>query len=305
MRPFLTALGLTLVAAAGAQSLTVMTYNIHLDLASGGADAWPSRREAVANTIAAISPDVFGVQEALPAQVAFLDEALPGYRYVGTGRDGEAGGEHSAIFYAPARYEVLAASTFWLSPTPDTVSVGWGAAFPRVATWARLRERASGAVLLLVNTQLDQGSASARAEGLSLVRMVADSLAGPGIPVVLMGDLGATPERLEIRKLRRRYDDAYDESVTRRRGPTGTFAGFDGRQLAGRNRVDYVLTRHEPPARVEAYRVVEAERDGIYLSDHLPVVAEVSFGAARREAIAAEAAVGRRTGRTRGPPPAG
>lgn len=292
VRPFLTTLALMGWVAATAQSLSVMTYNVRVASDGDGRDAWPIRRGAVANTIAAASPNVFVVQEALPEQVAFLNESLPGYDYVGIGRDGAAGGEHSAIFYLSKRYDVVDESTFWLSPTPDTVSIAWGAASPRIATWARLQERSSGGEFLFVNTHLDHKSATARSRGLALIEAVIDSLAEPGLPVVLVGDLNAPPETPQIRKLRRRFDDAFDETVGKRESPAGTFVGFDGSQLRRGFRIDYILTRPAPPARVGDYRVIDAQRDGRYLSDHLPVVAEVSFGKARRRLTAAGALPG-------------
>ena len=214
-----------------AQSLAVMTYNLRVDLPSDGDDAWPNRRERLVEVMAAAAPDLLGVQEALPAQLSYLKSALRGYDYVGVGRLGAEGGEHTALFYKVSRVEVLQSSTFWLSRTPDTVSIDWGAAYPRIATWARLRTRDSGEELLVVNTHLDHKSSEAQREGLALLTRTIDSLAEPGLPVILMGDFNMTSDRSAIRQLRDDYVDAYRGADNRRTGPTGTLAGFDGRNL--------------------------------------------------------------------------
>ena len=43
----------------------VMTYNIRLDLATDGDDAWPHRRHALTALVAYYAPDLVGMQEVL------------------------------------------------------------------------------------------------------------------------------------------------------------------------------------------------------------------------------------------------
>jgi hypothetical protein len=50
----------------------------------------------------------FGTQEAKYHQLVELTDSLPGYKWVGAGRDdGKQGGEHSAIFYKAGRFKLL------------------------------------------------------------------------------------------------------------------------------------------------------------------------------------------------------
>jgi hypothetical protein len=71
-----------------------------------------------------------------------LEAGLPNYNYVGVGRDdGITKGEFSAIFYKKSDLRVLQEDTFWLSETPEKVSVGWDAALPRICTYAQFRTR--------------------------------------------------------------------------------------------------------------------------------------------------------------------
>ena len=84
-------------------------------------------------------PDLLGGQELLRHQLADLAARLPDYAWLGAGRDdGADGGEFNPIFYRRERLEPLDSGTFWLSPEPARPgSRGWGAACPRVVTWAR------------------------------------------------------------------------------------------------------------------------------------------------------------------------
>ena len=146
-------------AAEGAP-VRVMSFNLRLNVASDGDDAWPNRRDAAAEIVR--GADVVGVQEALPGMLDDLDARLPGFARVGVGRDADGGGEQSAVLYRTDRFEALDAGTFWLSPTPDVPgSVGWDAALPRIATWVQLRER-GGAAFVVVNTHFDHVGAVAR-----------------------------------------------------------------------------------------------------------------------------------------------
>ena len=77
-------------AAAQNRSSTgvrAMTYNIRLDLASDGDNAWPRRKEMVAALIRHEAPDLLGMQEVLLGQKRDLEQALPEFAMVGVARD--------------------------------------------------------------------------------------------------------------------------------------------------------------------------------------------------------------------------
>ena len=59
--------------------LKVMSYNIRLDNPKDGDNAWPNRKEATIGMINTLKPDVFGVQEALPHQVQYVEENAVDY----------------------------------------------------------------------------------------------------------------------------------------------------------------------------------------------------------------------------------
>ena len=116
----------------GKEVFRVMTYNIRYagNEETDGVNAWSKRKNLVASMISFNHADIIGVQEALLLQLDDLTELLPGYSWVGFGRDdGVKKGEFSAILFRNDRFEVLTHSTFWLSETPDVPSKGWDAAF--------------------------------------------------------------------------------------------------------------------------------------------------------------------------------
>ncbi|HMI78382.1 MAG TPA: endonuclease/exonuclease/phosphatase family protein, partial [Ferruginibacter sp.] len=111
------------------QEIKIMSYNIRLDVASDGENRWDLRKDKVAGLMNYYEADFIGAQEVQHHQLKYLLENLNGYSHIGVGRDdGKEKGEYSCIFYNNEKFKVIQQSTFWLSPTPDSVSFGWNAA---------------------------------------------------------------------------------------------------------------------------------------------------------------------------------
>src|SRR5690242_12968046 len=91
---------LPFVSLVAQSPLQVMTFNLRLNIASDSLNAWPYRKDHAALQIRFYEATSVGVQEALHDQLVDLQERLPGYAYIGGGRDdGKTKGEASAIFY--------------------------------------------------------------------------------------------------------------------------------------------------------------------------------------------------------------
>lgn len=141
----LAALALAGVSRAETLELKVMTYNIRTMSIPDGLDNWYLRRSHVAALIASEKPDLFGLQEAYTAQAEYIAKRLEDYEWFGPAReDGKALGERCPIFYRRDRFDLLASGAFWYSETPDRPSKSWDAAFPRLVTWGRFKDRATG-----------------------------------------------------------------------------------------------------------------------------------------------------------------
>lgn len=267
--------------------LRVMTFNIRYDNAGDGENRWEKRRDLVVKTIEAHGPAVLGVQEALKHQLDYLLEKLPRYESLGVGRaDGESAGEFSALLYDPKRFECLAWETFWLSDTPSKPgSRSWGNGIPRICTWAKLRERASGRLLLVYNAHLDHRSQPSRARSLELIAArAAGELGGSGrgdatpqaAGLVIMGDFNASELSNEIRYILGEESIGVVDTfrvLHREAKYVGTFNGFEGK--ADGAKIDYLLANG-------ALEVVEAaigrqHEEGRYPSDHFPVTATLRW----------------------------
>lgn len=254
-------------------ALTVMTFNIRYDNPDDGRHAWPNRRDHLVSLIKFYRPDLLGVQEALHGQMQDLADRLPSYEWFGRGRGANpTDGEYSAVFYRPDRLELLDHQTFWLSPTPDEPeSVGWDAALPRIVTWGRLTDRATGATFYHFNTHLDHEGDTARARSVELIAERIGAVEG-NHPVILTGDFNFTPDERPYRILSARLQDAKRASEARHFGPDGTYGGFEVSGEMG-PRIDYIWTTDQ--VEVLRHGTITDHRLGDYPSDHLPVLAVV------------------------------
>ncbi|HBS31762.1 MAG TPA: endonuclease [Parvularcula sp.] len=278
------AAGLVLLSASCATpeapppaSVRAMTYNIRLDTAADGEDAWPHRRQAVSSLIAFYAPDVFGLQEVMPHQLDDLRTDLPDYDIIGVGRDdGARGGEHSPVGFRKSAYDVEESGVFWLSETPDKPSIGFDAAYPRIETWVRLRDRSSRRAMLVLNTHWDHIGLIARRESASIIVEFLSSAMRPCEGLVLLGDFNAPPSEISYQTIAAsdlHLKDARRGTVTAPFGPSGTFNGFDLLR-AEKEPIDHIFVHQQDT--VIRYGVITQHAAGKLPSDHYPVVADIS-----------------------------
>ena len=264
---------------APASSLRVMSFNIRLDLASDGPNAWPQRKHMVAEIIRHEAPALVGMQEVLLHQKNDLAADLPGYSFIGAARDdGAEKGEFSPLAFRSDRFELLQSGTFWLSPTPSQPGKAWDAAFPRIVTWAILRDNTAGARLAVLNTHFDHVGTEARAMSASIVADWARRHAGEGHAVIVLGDFNAVssspPMALLSDAARSGLRMARAASATRPYGPPGTFNAFKIDADAPEP-IDHVLVSDRFDVR--RFATITQHWGGRLPSDHYPVVVELAL----------------------------
>lgn len=252
----------------------VMTYNIRYDNVGDSLDQWSHRKQELVRLIDHYAPDVFGIQEGLVHQLHDLDAQLPQYARIGVGRDdGLEKGEFSAIYYNKQELKLLKASTFWLSQTPDTVSVGWDASMERICTYGLFEVKSTQKKLWVFNTHYDHIGQLARVQSSALILQTIAQVNQAAYPVILMGDFNATPDSSPISPLLEEFGDPADQLPKGIYGPMGTFTGFIPNTIADQ-RIDYIFVKQ---LKVATYRHIDDRRkNNRYISDHLPVLIELN-----------------------------
>jgi endonuclease/exonuclease/phosphatase family metal-dependent hydrolase len=261
-----------------------MTFNLRVRTILDGRNIWDRRRESVVQQVRSFDPDLLGTQEGLNSMAIFLGQQLRDYTFLGAGRsDGKLRGEMCGVFFKTARFELLDVGHFWLSATPEQPgSRGWGAIFPRMVTWAKLRSRDGGEPFCWFNTHFDAFNGRARAESATLLRERMDRIAG-AMPCLVTGDFNAGPESPPYLTLLAEQPKAATSlrDVFRTANPVatrkeGTVHFFTGR--TGGRRMDWILASGH-------FQTVASEIDhhrgpGGYPSDHFPVTATLRASAA-------------------------
>ncbi len=249
--------------------LKVISMNVRLgsDWSKGqdGEHFWDNRKAAVVSMIQQERPDALGFQELLPNQLAYLDSALPDYRYYGLGReDGQHQGEHMAVFVRQDRLEFVRTATYWLSPTPDSVSMGWDAGCHRTVTMALLQDKLTGRQLLYMNTHLDHMGLTARAESAKLLARLAQEWVPAETPILIGGDMN-TSDRDTIFEA---FQAAHLENCRTLAPVTDTADTYNAFGKEPSKRIDHFFHRG---LTLRSFRTLTANYGVPYLSDHYPI----------------------------------
>lgn len=277
-------------AGSGGQAQTtelrITSSNIRYGTADDGVNAWEERRELLFKVLTDEKFDSAGLQEALAFQLSELDVALSAYGRVGVGRDdGKTKGEYSAILYLKSRYEAVSAGTFWFSDTPETPgSMSWGNTLPRICTWARLKNLATGRHYYHYNVHYDHLSQPSREKSSQLLAARIAQRPEQADPVIVTGDFNAEPGNLAIDyllgtasvggmqnpfKMRDAWLDFHatePESTTHHSFMGGATGGIH---------IDYVF--YGPGVSSKSAEIVRTHEGDVYPSDHYPVSAVLTL----------------------------
>lgn len=291
----------------------LLSHNIRYatDAPSKGEEPWSVRKHGLVNELrfstAHNAESFICLQEVLHVQLHDICSGLneqsvfsttggdrSRWAYIGVGRDdGQEAGEYSPIFYRPSVWELLDFRTVWLSKTPSQPSKSWDAVCIRIVTIGVFKHRASKMTLLALNTHLDDQGAESRVEAAKIIlQQIDDYTTGQWKDnirgVFFAGDLNSMPGGQAYRLFNGSTSSVKDlrDAVPshRRYGHESTFSGFgnvaeqriDFIHLGPRNREATGGTNMHLPWKVEGYGVLENRfDDGVYISDHRAVVADV------------------------------
>lgn len=253
------------------QDVTVMTYNVYI---KGSGERSPENRTPhVVENLRRYMPDSFGLQEADPDWIERIAEAMPEYAYVGVGRNADGGGEASPVFYKKDKYEVLDSGTFWLSKTPNKPSRGWDAMFNRVCTYAVLRDVETGFIYAHFNAHFDHLGVIARLESVSVVADKISRICNT-FPAVFTGDLNDYEGGdMYNRVLEAGFKDTKALAASADDKPT--YHGYSD-LVEKDDPIDFIFV-NAMATEVESYTVDTTLYNGIYASDHHPVISKMTL----------------------------
>ena len=248
--------------------MKLVTYNIRYDCGQDGINNFSCRKSFILETIAREKPDVIGIQEVLPHVALWLKENLKDYYVVGCPRETDLTGEQVCIAFRPDKFNLMKMDTFWLSPTPYVPGSRYPeqSICPRTCTEVVLQELSGGKIFRMLNTHLDHEGSLARVLGAKQILEAMDNAQFfPNVPTVLVGDMNAEPDSPEMELIASRM-----ENLTK--GIGITYHGFMGPNQCC---IDYIFVSGAISG--SYVRKWTDSRDGVFLSDHFPVSAELTL----------------------------
>jgi endonuclease/exonuclease/phosphatase family metal-dependent hydrolase len=253
---FLMACFALLVYTAEAQQFTVGTYNMRYDNKDDEKEGngWKQRYPVIAGMVRFHGFDIFGTQEGLQNMLEDIKASLPGFTYIGVGRDdGKDAGEHSAIFYNTEKFKLLENGNFWLSTITDKPNKGWDAVLPRICSWGKFQEIKTGFTFYFFNLHMDHVGVKARAESAKLVLEKVKAMAGD-IPTILTGDFNVDQHNESYALINNSglLKDAY-ETTAFRYATNGTFNAFNTNGKTD-SRIDHIFLTNQ--FKVEKYGIL-------------------------------------------------
>ena len=126
---------------------------------------------------------------AKPGEVKFLTDEVPGYEAIFY-----KGYPDATLLYKTDVFAEQQRGHWWLSPTPERVSIGFGNVMPRLVVWAKLRHRASGKSLYVFDTHFDN-TQPCQVKMAELCEQRLAPFAVHGLPMLFLGDFNTDQKR--------------------------------------------------------------------------------------------------------------
>ena len=252
-----------------ADTITMMSCNVRcLHPEDLGKESWLYRADLMIDDITQVAPGIIGFQEVTGVHYDYLVDCLPQYDSVIDYRDNSLLSEGCPIFYHTDLYALVDKGSFWLSETPDVMSKDWGAAHYRICSYVILKNNADGKEFVVFNAHLDHVSDEARING---IQVVLDKIAQfGGLPAVIMGDFNALEgSQTYISATENFLDAQYAATYSVN---THTYQNWGNPDKF--KRLDYFMLSKTGIDAI-AYRVQSAVVDGVYYSDHCPIVLDL------------------------------
>ncbi len=256
-------------------STRVMSFNVRC-VSDDNGQSIANRSQLVTAVLEQYAPDTFGVQEATPEWLKIIDRELGDkYTRVGEGRSPiEMFTEYSCVYYLKDKYNLLDSGTIWLSETPEKkYTKDFESKHNRIASWAVLEDKQTGEKFTHINTHLDHVLESTRVEQVKVLQAKIAELEKE-TTVICTGDFNTHETGEAYAQMRKTMDDT---KLLAESSDTGiTFHKYGTIEEHADGAIDFVFATKGTKALT--YKIIRDSIDGIYPSDHYPVVADVLLG---------------------------
>lgn len=268
--------------SASSQELSIMSFNIRVPN-DASPNSLSDRTPRVKQHLNTYTPDIIGFQEVTSAWKSVLDSHLSGYSKEFVWRDSQSSSEAAPLYWKTSKFTVLEQGSFWLSSTPDKMSIDWDAGCYRTCSYAALIHKASGTLVLAFNTHFDHQSSTARNNSALLLtkrmREMQEKYTklgyGNNIATFCTGDYNCKPTTTAYANMLEEFSDS--RSVADSLGCDASQTTFHGWGNSA-SIIDYIFTDTRG-ANVLTFKVCAEKISGGYISDHYTLYSTIGLEA--------------------------
>jgi endonuclease/exonuclease/phosphatase family metal-dependent hydrolase len=254
--------------------ISVLTFNSRVVSETDGVNIFYNRKQRIMDTINDCDPDLIGFQEVNDEMREWLKDSLSSkYETAGCGRNKDYKGECVLIAYKKNTFEAISSETFWLSSSPTLPGSNFAGTdqsrCPRICTVVDLKHVNATEVFSFYNTHLDHKGAVARLLG---AVQIMQRISMSDKKFIITGDMNAKPQTPEINVFTSQIGGRQIKDLTEDIG--STYHGFGKAKESVK--IDYIFTDLEAD-KGECVKIEDNSVDGIYISDHNPVMAKITL----------------------------
>lgn len=251
--------------------MNIVSSNIRFANDLDGDHSWENRKELLAETFNDLDIDFLGTQEGRKDQILELDGLLKNLSLIHRHREWIADRMYPSLFFNPKKYRALISKDIWLSKTPqEPGSSSFESAFPRLMNMAVFEDLKSKQKITIVNTHLDHILPMTREKQIEV--LVSELKKEHHSPQIIMGDFNENPQST-IKKFMMNEFNLKDPWEVNNLPEETSHHGFQGNKAQKGERIDWILI--DSKWKCDSIYLEKKCVDGIYLSDHYPLVATV------------------------------
>ncbi len=243
-------------------SLNLLTSHLH----TFQCKSFSKRSTAIKQMIQQYRPDIIGVQELNQQMLSDISALLNTYAIIGESRHSKYGDEFCSILFQKEKFELLESRTLWLSNSPTIVgSKHPFSQFPRIVTYAYLKEKKTNKTFTFYNTHLDANFELVRNfQARALSKIIQDTQKGEY--TILTGDFNCNSLSSAYQIIQTPFIDLVDDSLG------STLRGSIGSIRYHHIPIDHIFV--SKTCKCIKVKKITSKFSNMYPTDHFPVYAK-------------------------------
>ena len=228
--------------------------------------SFSKRCSAIKQMIQQYKPDIIGVQELNKQMFDNINDLFDAYTIVGDSRHSKYNDEFCSILFKKDKFELLDSRTLWLSNSPTVIgSKHPFSQFPRIVTYAHLKEKKTNKLISVYNTHLDSNFELVRHfQARALSKIIQDTQKGEY--TILTGDFNCNSLSSAYQIIQTPFIDVVDDSIG------STLRGTIGSIRYHHIPIDHIFVSNN--CKASQVKKITSQYSNMNPTDHFPVFAK-------------------------------